>query len=177
MRSRLTAPSRSCGWLTRPRGPSETPPRRSDLVWYSVKEAMETLNRLPDREAGWLYAMRSAWPAFAHDHEDKLVQWEAMLERMKIGEIPKETPPAFVPPSPKAISRMERVLEWHRYLHGDRKSRDWKIVCLLGMGCKAGYVAKVAKCSKRSVYDRRELQTIYMAKGLAEAYGSEIFPL
>ncbi|MEJ8571259.1 hypothetical protein [Microbaculum marinum] len=150
--------------------------RRSDAVWYALREAMETLRRLPDREAGWLYCQRSLWPEFAHDHEDKVEAYATMLERVKIGELPVEAlAPRRPPVSPKAVSRMELVFGWNAYVVSKYRRRDWRILCMSANGTPAGSVARISHCSKRTVYDRRELQTAAIARGLLGRY-PDVFP-
>lgn len=155
---------------------SDVPPRPGDVVWYAIREAMDTLRRLPDREAGWLYALRGAFPEVALDHKDALEAFETMVQRLALGEVAAEDVEVRRPPSPKAISRMEVIFGWHRYLRGKAKRRDWKILGLLGSGMAAARVAKIAHCSTRTVFFQRETQCAAIAHSLRLEHGGDIFP-
>lgn len=155
---------------------SDTLPRRGDVVWYGLREAMDTLNRLPDREAGWLYCLSNAWPEILHDHEDRIEAYETMLERVRIGEMPVDMLQIRrPPPSAQAISRMELVFGWHVFLVGRTRRRDWKIICQLAAGWRAAKVAASNRVSRRTVWDRRELQCAVIAKQLEEKFGEGVF--
>jgi hypothetical protein len=157
---------------------SDVPPRPGDVVWYALREGMDTLRRLPDREVGWLYSQHGVWPEFAHDEAERLEAYETMLARIKIGEEPVEALAIRrPPPSARAISRMERVFEWHRYLTGSHRRRDWRVLCQLASGTPAVVVGRNNRLHRNSVYDRREVQAASIARGLAVDFGEGIFPV
>lgn len=154
---------------------SDVPPRPGDVIWYAIREAMDTLGRLPDREAGWLYALRGSHPEVALDHREQLEAFETMVQRLRMGEVAYEEIDVRRPPSPKAISRMEVVFDWHRHLKGKARRRDWKILGLLGSGMPAARVAKIVRTSRQTVYFQRESQCAMIAKAIADDYGTGIF--
>lgn len=156
---------------------SNIPPRPGDVVWAALKESMTTLRRLPDREVGWLYSQHGIWPEFARDEVERLEAYETMLARIKIGEEPVEALAVRrPPPSARAISRMERVFEWHRYLTGAQRRRDWRVLCQLAGGTPAAVVGRNNRLHRNSVYDRREVQAGAIARGLAADFGAAVFP-
>lgn len=153
-------------------------PKPGDAVWFAIQGAMETLHRLPDREAGWLYSQRSCWPEIAHDHVDKLDAYVAELDRLKMGEGDTRVSMRTPPPSPKAIARMELIFDlhtgWHRYLKGRNKPRDWKVICRLCQGQRVAAIASEARCDKRTVYDIRSRQLEHIAVGLRGDFSGAI---
>lgn len=151
-----------------------SPARYADGVWHAIEGAMETLKRLPDREAGWLYTLRGAWPQVAYDESERIEHYEMMLERCKIGEAPIELKIGRTPPNSRAISRMELIFDlqtgWHRFLRGRKNPRDWRVLCQLAMRMPVGVIARDNHLSKRSVYDIREKQCEQVAVGLQGFY-------
>lgn len=145
--------------------------RRGDCVWYALKEAMHTLSRLPDKEAGWLYSQRSTMPEVAQDYGDKLVAFLAAKDRIERGELPMDALAIRrAPPSARAITRMDTVFDWWKHLKGNKRIRDWKILCLLASGQRASDIAKLTRCSPRTVYERREFQCGVIALGLEDRF-------
>lgn len=156
------------------------PPRPGDIVWFAIREAMATLNRLPDREAGWLYTFRCTHPEIMHDQADKIEAYETMLERVRIGEEPVAVlVPRAPPPTAQAISRMEAVLTWGALMKPTGRKgnprRDWKIITQLAAGMKGPKVAAINKVSRQYVWERKEFQCGMLARALVEKYG-EVFP-
>ena len=98
----------------------------SDKHWTAseveawLAEAADTLRRLPERRIG---GYQQSWPDFPLDPRDAYGWTETRMRR--------------IPPSPAAISRMEDVLGWLRYLETvDRRiawlrasGMRWKTIC------------------------------------------------
>ena len=145
----------------------ETNPTNEDVVFLALKEAMGTLKRVRDPEAGWLFC-QGFWPQIVQDYEDKLDNFRARLERIKNGE---EGADEFsqAPPSPDAVARMEAIFEvFPKLLVGVNRRRDWKILCYLGNGLEVMTVARLSECHRNSVMGRRSLQLSRIADKLSE---------
>lgn len=149
--------------------------RPADFVFGLFKEAMETLNKLPDRESGWLYCNRSLWPAEAYDNQDALVAYLTMLERIRTGE---ESADILVPkklPSAKAIGRMEATFELWRFLRTRDKRKAWVSICRLAEGrLPTKRIAKLLHCSTRTVYDLKNAEVAAIAHSLHHLMPSRI---
>jgi Domain of unknown function (DUF6362) len=78
------------------------------MVAVYVEEAADTLRRLPNRRAGGYV---SAWPEIVRDY------WEAF------GWHDAEVRP--IPPSPKAVDRMDEALAWLAWLEPGERQLVW----------------------------------------------------
>lgn len=153
-------------------------PKLPEIVWALIREAAETLRRLPDRERSWLKACdRTGWPSVVQDQADAAEAFAVMVERVRIGEEPVE---ALMPradrPTAQAIDRVWFVAEWRRFLVGRKRVRDWKIMWLLAdRGMSVAKIGKLCRCSPRTVYNTKDAQCLAISRGLrdliAEAHG------
>ena len=136
-------------------------------MFGAFKEAMETLNKLPDREAGWIYCTKSLWPAHAHDREDAKEAYRALLERIQKGE---ESPDVLLPrklPTAKAVARMDACWELWRFMKTRDRRKAWISLCRLAEGrLPAAQIAKIAGCSRRTVYELKDAECAAIAKQL-----------
>ena len=141
--------------------------RPEDIIFQALTEAMGTLHKLPDREAGWLYCSRSGWPDVAEEDDDRLVAYYTTLERIRLGQ---ESADIFIiseKATPASVTRMEVLFEvLPKYLVGARKADDWKILCRLAAGQTGAKIAKALRCSRQTVCYRRNLQLSALAKAL-----------
>lgn len=150
----------------------ENPPMPA-VLWRLFREAADTFARLPDREQGWIRSgTRVAWPDIAYDNEDKKQsqeQFEVELDRVRSGQDPVEAIRLRKgPPERGAIGRADVIAGWHKYLAGNDRARDWKILWLLASdNLSARIVAKECKCSSRTVWRRWEFQLRVIAERLA----------
>ena len=83
-------------------------PWTTDLVEQRLREAAETLRRLPAVRGRGFF---SVWPQILHEADDRR-DWE--MGRYRPG-----------PPSARAITRMEETLLWFRWLTPDESRLIW----------------------------------------------------
>lgn len=145
----------------------------SAIVFRALVEAMETLKRLPDPEAGWLYSVRTMWPEVRGDYGDKVESYKSMLERIMLG---IESPDALhgrpPRPSPVQIARMEAVTEqFPKYLQGRNRRRDWQILVGYARDLPVKANARIARCHPETCRLQKNLQT-----GRIAAHYERLFP-
>ncbi len=134
--------------LARARGLAEPGPR--EAVWELLVEAAETLARLPDRERRWLTSgTRSSHPDVVHD----LVEVFAAAVGRGGWDRTRVRP---APPSPGAISRLDRVLTWPAALTGRQRARDLRVLFALAAGVPVRVIRARLGCGRQTVYDIRK---------------------
>ena len=112
-----------------------------------IREAAETLRRLPERQA---LGLRSAWPEIARDF------WEAYGwtdARVPLG-----------PPSAAAIDRMEETLTWFRWLAPD----DTRLLWLRAEGVRWKAICRRFRISRTTAWRRWAAALARIAEALNE---------
>ena len=141
------------------RAPGAPEPKLSDAVWELLIEGMETLRRLPDREVNCLRAAdRSHMPQIIRKMDD---EFGAEVDRVGMGEAPRETVIWPGAPSKAAIDRMEKVLDWYSLGGNGRPARrGMQTLYLLAAGVKPRYVAELTRVNAKhyhsTLYSRRD---------------------
>lgn len=143
-------------------------PRYADMVWALIEDAAQTFRRLPDRERAWLRAgERIAWPNIVYDRQELAEAFAVQVARVQAGEEPMEAlqiRPS--PPTARAIDRAQYVSSWRRHLVGVNQIRDWRILWLMAFRVKQAHIARELRCSRQTLHDRRELQTVAIGRAL-----------
>ena len=143
-----------------------SPPR---LVHRLVADAMETLKRLRDPEAAWLYGQRSLWPDIARSYEERLAAYQEDIKRWLSGEDMADELRRRTPAPPIQIKRMFVVFEDFPYLVvGKNRRRDYRIMCGLADGRTVTRIAKESGLSRKTVSQFFDLQLAAIAKKLAD---------
>jgi hypothetical protein len=149
------------------------PIQRHMIVFRALEDAMETLRKLPDREARWLKG-HGSWPSLvpADDHvkADMPTQLIAILAGV-LAETGEEDERALrrANASREEVSRMEIILEVLREsLVGQKRRRDWKVLCFTALGKGQRFVARAARTSTDSVRKIKHVQTLALGKALAD---------
>jgi hypothetical protein len=130
------------------------------IVWRLLREAADTLARLPDRERVWLLAAdRVAWPEVLHTAQE---MYEAELQRLTDTRMSKEETPIrrLSITNPGAVSRMLVVLDWLQYVRARteiRVKRDKLVVLALAQG-------QSLKSVRRLMLGDRTDRAIYMVR-------------
>jgi hypothetical protein len=144
------------------------------IVFQALENAMETLRKLPDREAAWLRS-GGAWPAIiatgAGYAKADMETGLALILSSILGEDEEEDAPRRKDPAMRGeIDEMNAVFESFRIsLAGTRRRRDWKILCLSAAGKSQKFVARAAGASLETVRQEKLAQSLAIAKAL-EAY-------
>lgn len=122
-------------------------PSPEAAVWELMREAADTLRRLPDREWGWLASCsRAAWPEVMQEQADRFAAavaqggWEKVRVRMG-------------PPTRDAIGRMDTLF---RLMRAVPRPVDCRRAFLLAEGVPAHAIAKATHCSRRTVFNARD---------------------
>ena len=145
-----------------------TPP---DMVRWVVGNAMDTLRRMPDREAGWLYGQRSLWPDIARNYAERLAAFEQELKALLSGE---GDSPRKTPASPLAIRRMHIVFGLFPYLVvGRNRRRDYRILSGMAGGQTSTRLAREIGCHQQTVMDRLKVQLAAIAHRLSKLMPKE----
>lgn len=139
----------------------------SKMVLRVIAEAMETLRRLPDPEAAWLYSQRSLWPEVVRSYEEKIEAYYQELNSWL--REPGVADRRRMPASPEQIRRMYVVFDNVPYLLvGRDPRRDYRILCGIASGKSAARVAKEVHVSKRSVFNYLDMQLQAIASALRD---------
>ncbi|WP_340118014.1 DUF6362 family protein [Pelagibius sp. 7325] len=118
-------------------------PGLRDAVWELLLEAGDTLQRLPNRERGWLTAAsRAHWPDYLR----------SAAEQAAADAAPIRPGPA----SGEAIDRLDTVLAWLRHAAGSNPKRDVAVLFGLACGVKVASLRRRLGCGRRTVYDVRD---------------------
>jgi hypothetical protein len=136
----------------------------ADLVFCVLRQAMDTLRRMPDREAAWLYGQRGFWPEIVHNYAERFDAYEQEIKALLSGggDLQRK-----IAASPLAIQRMHIVFDLFPYLIvGSKRRRDYRVLCGLAGGTSATKLAKECRFSVNSVWDRKVIQTAAIAKKL-----------
>jgi tetrahydromethanopterin S-methyltransferase subunit G len=113
-------------------------PSLRDAVWELLLEAGDTLNRLPDRERGWLTAAsRAHWPDVARC-------------------VAAEAPLRLAPAEGEAIDRLDTVLAWLPQAAGTKPKRDLTVLFGLACGLPVALLRRKLGCGRRTIYDVRD---------------------
>jgi len=121
---------------------NDTPGLR-DAVWELLLEAGDTLQRLPNREHGWLTgASRAHWPDY--------------LRGAAADDAVAAAPFRPGPASGEAIDRLDTVLAWLRHAAGSNPKRDLGVLFGLACGVKVASLRRRLGCGRRTVYDVRD---------------------
>lgn len=144
-------------------------PRMADMVWALFEDAASTIRRQPDRERKWLLAgERIGWPQVVYDKQELAENFATQVARIQSGELAMEAlelRPS--PPTARAIDRADFVATWRRFIVGKNRTRDWKILWLMALRVKKAHICRELRCSRKTLYDRKELQTVAIANGLS----------
>jgi hypothetical protein len=136
----------------------------ADLVFCVLRQAMDTLRRMPDREAAWLYGQRGFWPEIVHNYAERFDAYEQEIKALLASGGDSQRKIAATPP---AIQRMHVVFDLFPYLIvGSKRRRDYRVLCGLAGGTSATKLAKECRFSVNSVWDRKVIQTAAIAKKL-----------
>ena len=109
------------------------------IVFHALENAMETLRKLPDREAAWL-SSGGAWPSIiatggGYAKADMEMQLAMILTSILGSGGEEDEPRRRTVAARGAVDEMAAVFESFRTnLAGTRRRRDWKILCLLAAG-------------------------------------------
>jgi hypothetical protein len=145
----------------------EQEPKPPALVMAVLTEAMETLRRMPDREAAWLFGQRSLWPDIVHDYQERLEAYQEDLKRWMSGEDLAGELRRRMPAGQAQIKRMYVVFDdFPLLMVGREKRRDYRILCGLASGKGFRRVALEARCSKSAIENFRDLQLTAIANKL-----------
>lgn len=106
------------------------------LVEGLLAEAVDTLRRLPDREARFRAGVGSAWPDVVRD---AATAYGADGVRVRLG-----------PPSPAAIDRLDRVIAWLAWLNEPQR----RIVWAVASGFTVARLARQIGCHRNTVANR-----------------------
>lgn len=150
-------------------------PDLEDAVWALLVEAAQTLQRLPDREIGWLLSCsRSAMPMPKPDPLDEYAQAVAAGRWRDM----RVTPPR---PSAAAITRLDEVSAWLRRLtevsapgrryHG--RSRRARVLFALALGVPPQIVARRERCDVSTVHRSRRDGLRHLTGIVRAALGSD----
>lgn len=143
-------------------------PGLRDAVWELLLEAAATLQRLPNREKGWLTASsRAHWPAFVQSIGGTGAEDGAQRARSCTHAVR----PA--PPGAEAIDRMDQVLVWLTHVGGAKPQRDLAVLFGLACGLKVASLRRRFGCGRRTIYDIRDRALTRLCGWLAREYGLE----
>jgi hypothetical protein len=146
----------------------------ADLVFCVLRQAMDTLRRMPDREAAWLYGQRGFWPEITHNYAERFAAYEQEMQAVMSGEVSGDSQ-RKIAASPQAIQRMHLVFDLFPYLIvGTKRRRDYRILCGLAGGTPAPRLARESACSVRAVWDRKLFQVNAIAKKLGHLMPSGV---
>lgn len=149
------------------RGEEDVSPPK--LVLRVLTEAMDTLRRMKDREAAWLYGQRTLWPDIKRTYEERLEAYNEDIKRWISGEDWAEEMKRKTPASPLQIKRMYVIFDSFPYLIvGKDRRRDYRIVCGIAAGKSVRRVAVEARVSRGSVCNYRDLQFEAIARKLED---------
>jgi hypothetical protein len=138
----------------------------AELVFCVLRQAMDTLRRMPDREAAWLYGQRGFWPEIVHNYAERFAAYEQEVNALLSGEVRGDSQ-RKIAATPQAIQRMHVVFDLFPYLIvGSKRRRDYRVLCGLAGGTSATKLAKECRFSVNSVWDRKVIQTAAIAKKL-----------
>jgi hypothetical protein len=143
------------------------------IVFQALENAVETLRKLPDKEAAWLRS-GGAWPSLIPTSggyvKAEMETQLALILSSILGESEEDEAPRRKSAVPHhEIDQMGAVFESFRQnLAGTRRRRDWKILCLLAAGKGQKFVAHAAGASLETVRQEKLAQSLAIAKALAD---------
>ncbi|MCF4165110.1 DUF6362 family protein [Zavarzinia compransoris] len=106
------------------------------MVVDRLREAADTLRRLPDGEARFRLGLRSAWPDVVRD---AATAYAAAGPSVRLG-----------PPSPGAIDRLETTIGWLGLLSEPQRRIAWA----LASGVSVARLARLIGCHRNTVANR-----------------------
>ena len=110
------------------------------VIWRLMQDAAETIDRLPDRELGWLRSHeRAAWPEVVRSWQERFeVEAQQLQDGMQTDDKSlMELKKSFVITDARAINRMLTVLSWFKFMRArtpSRHRRDINIVLAMAAG-------------------------------------------
>lgn len=145
----------------------------SMMVFWVLKQAMDTLTRMRDPEAAWLSGERNSMPDIVHSREERLEAYREEMKMLLSGEQSVEESRRRAPAHPVAIKRMFVVFEEFPYmLVGKDRRRCYCILCGLASGKSATVIGRKVGMTKAMILDRKAMQLSAIATKLTKVMPS-----
>ncbi|MGU9981505.1 hypothetical protein ACJ4V0_15830 [Phreatobacter sp. HK31-P] len=136
-----------------------------------LKSASDTERRLPDREKGYVYSMRTVWPSGMVDREGELGAYEETLRSIQDGTVSTDAlAPRFRVTAAEVTTYEIVTMVIPKLLVGSQRKDDWTAMWLAARGMERKAIAKVLGLHWSTVGKRLDRQWLAVSVRLKPYY-------